>query len=72
MTLFGRGNGDLFVTFRWTTPSDGPMPVPEARLAVLADALEDAGASGDILEHLRDPGPHVRGCHVVDALVGKG
>ena len=37
VTLFGRGNGDLFVTFRWTTPSDGPMPVPEARLAVLAD-----------------------------------
>jgi hypothetical protein len=37
VTLFGRGNGDLFVTFRWTTPSDGPMPVPRARLAVLAD-----------------------------------
>ena len=37
VTLFGRGNGDLFVTFRWTTPRDGPMPVPEARLAVLAD-----------------------------------
>lgn len=37
VTLFGRGNGDLFVTFRWTTPSDGPMPIPHARLAVLAD-----------------------------------
>ena len=37
VTLFGKGNGDLFVTFRWTTPHDGPMPVPEARLAVLAD-----------------------------------
>lgn len=37
VTLFGRGNGDLFVTFRWTTPTDGPMPVPHARLAVLAD-----------------------------------
>ncbi len=37
MTLFGRGDGDLFVTFRWTTPSDGPMPVPAARLAFLAD-----------------------------------
>ena len=36
VTLFGRGNGDLFVTFRWTTPIDGPLPQPEARLAVLA------------------------------------
>jgi hypothetical protein len=37
VTLFGRGNGDLFTTFRWTTPADGPLPEPEARLAVLAD-----------------------------------
>jgi hypothetical protein len=37
VTLFGRGAGDLFVTFRWTTPSDGPLPTPQARLAVLAD-----------------------------------
>jgi hypothetical protein len=36
VTLFGRGNGDLFVTFRWTTPRAGPMPIPNARLAVLA------------------------------------
>lgn len=37
VTLFGRGDGDLFTTFRWTTPSSGPLPSPEARLAVLAD-----------------------------------
>jgi hypothetical protein len=41
VTLFGRGQGerggDLFVSFRWTTPVDGPMPVPRARLAILAD-----------------------------------
>lgn len=37
VTLFGRGNGDLFTTFRWTTPTDGPLPTPRARLAVLAD-----------------------------------
>jgi hypothetical protein len=37
VTLFGQGNGDLFVMFRWTTPNDGPLPIPEARLAVLAD-----------------------------------
>ncbi len=37
VTLFGRGNGDLFTTFRWTTPADGPLPKPKARLAVLAN-----------------------------------
>jgi hypothetical protein len=37
VTLFGRGDGDLFVTFRWTTPIDGALPTPHARLAVLAD-----------------------------------
>jgi hypothetical protein len=37
VTLFGRGNGDLFATFRWTTITDGFRPKPEARLAVLAD-----------------------------------
>src|SRR5262249_21685460 len=36
------------------------------RLAVLADALEDAGAPDEIVAHLRGPGPHVRGCHVID------
>jgi hypothetical protein len=42
------------------------------RLAVLADALEDAGcADADILSHCRGPGPHVRGCWVVDLLLGK-
>jgi hypothetical protein len=42
------------------------------RLAVLADALEDAGCdNGDILSHLRGPGPHVRGCWVLDLLLGK-
>jgi hypothetical protein len=44
----------------------------QARLAVLADALEEAGAEGDLLEHLRGPGPHVRGCWAVDLVLGKG
>jgi hypothetical protein len=43
-----------------------------ARLAVLADALEEAGcADADILSHLRGPGPHVRGCWAVDLLLDK-
>jgi hypothetical protein len=40
------------------------------RLAVLADALEEAGAEGDLLAHLRGPGPHVRGCWALDAALG--
>lgn len=35
--LFGRGDGDLATSFRWTTPVDGPVAGPEARVAVLAD-----------------------------------
>jgi hypothetical protein len=43
-----------------------------ARLAVLADALEDAGcADPDLLGHLRGPSPHVRGCWAVDLILGK-
>jgi hypothetical protein len=42
-----------------------------ARLAVLADGLEDAGCQdAQILGHLRGPGPHVRGCYVVDLVLG--
>lgn len=43
------------------------------RLGVLADALEEAGCTDALsLSHLRGPGPHVRGCHVVDAVLSKG
>jgi hypothetical protein len=42
------------------------------RLAILADALEETGCTNaDILNHCRSPGPHVRGCWVVDLLLGK-
>ena len=38
----------------------------------LTDALEEAGCdNADILAHCRQAGPHVRGCWVVDALLGK-
>jgi hypothetical protein len=72
----------------WLTWHDGTIPklaqtlyedraLPSGHLdnhllAVLADALEDAGCSDpDILHHCRGPGPHVRGCWVVDLLLGK-
>jgi hypothetical protein len=43
-----------------------------ARLAVLADALEDAGcANAELLGHLRGPAVHVRGCWAVDIVLGK-
>jgi hypothetical protein len=43
-----------------------------ARLAILADALEEAGCTdAELLAHLRSPGPHVRGCFALDAVLGK-
>ncbi len=43
------------------------------QLPILADALEEAGcASREVLDHCRGPGPHVRGCWVVDLVLGKG
>lgn len=42
------------------------------RLPVLADALEDAGCdSAELLKHCREPGGHVKGCHVIDAILGQ-
>jgi hypothetical protein len=41
-------------------------------LPVLADALEEAGChDARILDHCPGLGPHVRGCWVVDAVLGK-
>jgi hypothetical protein len=42
------------------------------RLPILADALMDAGCADEsILSHCRSDGPHVRGCWVVDLVLGK-
>ncbi len=42
------------------------------RMPILADALEEAGCDhADILSHCRGDGPHVRGCWVVDLVLGK-
>jgi hypothetical protein len=41
-------------------------------MPILADALQDAGCdSDDVLSHCRGDGPHVRGCWVVDLVLGK-
>jgi hypothetical protein len=54
---------------------DRQMPegtLDPARLAVVADALEDAGCTeAGLLSHLRSPGPHVRGCWAVDLVLAK-
>jgi hypothetical protein len=42
------------------------------RLPILADALEEAGCTdAAMLDHCRQPGKHVRGCWIVDLLLGK-
>jgi hypothetical protein len=43
-----------------------------ARLAILHDALLDAGCDDDnLLTHCRAPSEHARGCWVIDLLLGK-
>jgi hypothetical protein len=63
VTLFGEGSvaqggGDLFVTFRWTTPTDGPLPPPEARLAVVTDhdgRIDSYGVELEVSNLARQP-----------------
>jgi hypothetical protein len=83
--LFGHPSRPVVLDPAWLTPDVvalahaayeerelPPGTLDPARLAVLADALEDVGyREGQILQHLRGPGPHVRGCFVVDSLLGK-
>jgi hypothetical protein len=71
----------LVVDSRWLSWNDGAVRklATQVRdgddlacMPVLADALEEAGCTDeDILGHLRDPGPHVRGCWVIDLLLDK-
>jgi hypothetical protein len=72
----------------WLAAQDGLLPqlaqavyderdpgsglLDNARLAVLADALEETGCCDPvILRHCRRQGEHYRGCFVVDAILGK-
>jgi hypothetical protein len=43
-----------------------------SRMPILADALEDAGCTeAALLDHLRRPATHFRGCWVLDAILGR-
>jgi hypothetical protein len=58
--LVPRLAGEIYDERRW------------AELPVLGDALEDAGCDrGDLIDHCHGPGPHTRGCWVLDRLLGK-
>jgi hypothetical protein len=51
---------DIYDTRRW------------AEMPVLGDALEDAGcADPAILDHCRGPGPHARGCWLLDLVLAR-
>jgi hypothetical protein len=66
---------------KWLTWNDGivrkmAQTIYERRcfadLPILADALLDAGCDDDeLLRHLHDPGPHMRGCWALDLLLAK-
>ncbi len=68
-------NGGTIVQLALAAYDERELPsghLDTVRLALLADALEDAGCTEPtILEHLRGSCPHVRGCWAVDLLLGK-
>jgi hypothetical protein len=71
-----RWNGDVVPKLARLIYDERHLPegsLDAARLAVLADALEEAGCTDlDILGHLRQQGQaHVRGCWIVDLLLCK-
>jgi hypothetical protein len=80
--LFGNPFRSPFLDNAWLTWNGGTIPKLAqviydnrrfAELPILADALEEAGCdNADVLSHCRSEGPHVRGCWVVDLLLGKG
>jgi hypothetical protein len=79
--IFGNPFRPVTINPAWLTWNDGTVQkIAQAiyderafdRLPILADALEEAGCTdADILGHCRSGGEHVRGCWVVDLLLGK-
>jgi hypothetical protein len=79
--LFGNPFRPASIDPSWLTWNGGTVPrmakaiYNDRRfgdLPILADALEEAGCTdAGILTHCRSEGPHVRGCWVVDLILGK-
>jgi hypothetical protein len=79
--IFGNPSRPVAVHESWLRWHDSSVPriagslYEERRFAdlpMLADALVDAGCDNpELLEHCRAGGEHVRGCWVVDLLLGK-
>jgi hypothetical protein len=76
--IFGNPFRSLAVDPGWLTPTvvQFAQSIYDTRaierLPILADALEEAGCTdAAILAHCRQPGEHVRGCWVVDLILGK-
>ena len=76
--IFGNPFRPVAVDSAWLTPNvvDLARTIYEERaferIPILADALMDAGCEDEaVLSHCRSEGPHVRGCWVVDLLLGK-
>ncbi|HXG10604.1 MAG TPA: hypothetical protein VNK04_12655 [Gemmataceae bacterium] len=79
--VFGNPFRPVHVDWSWLTWNDSTIRkiaqaiYDERRfedMPLLADALEEAGCdNADILAHCRRPGEHVRGCWVIDLLLGK-
>ncbi|AWM42247.1 hypothetical protein C1280_14260 [Gemmata obscuriglobus] len=76
--IFGNPFRPVTFSLEWRTETTVALAAQmyESRdfsvMPILADALQDAGCdSADILDHCRGSGPHVRGCWVVDLVLGK-
>jgi hypothetical protein len=76
--IFGNPFQPLALDPSWVTPAVAGLAraVYDGRafhrMPELADALESSGCTDmQILAHCRGQGPHVRGCWLVDLLLGK-
>jgi hypothetical protein len=76
--IFGNPFRPITIDPRWLTSTvvDLAQAIYEERafdrMPILADALMDAGCdTEEIIAHCRSDGPHVRGCWVVDLILGK-
>src|SRR5262249_31979463 len=75
-SAFPGGNGGTVVQLATAAYEERVLPagtLDSVRLRLLADTLEEAGCTDRaVLDHLRGPGGHVRGCWALDRILGTG